>query len=482
MDRLLSSSGESFCLFIPGFVGNITKWLEEAQRDHGEALKRAFKEYTPILIVSYGNLIPLNNKTIKKQDEKTRYKNILSYAFEKWKDETESLEGICQIMLDSGGFQIVVGRISKDEVPLLMETYYSFVKTLNETESHKLHSFFFLDVQLYNSFGVCMEREMVKFNLESVERLFSLGLNKDEDLWKKLIFIVHPTSTVKFKIWERVVDKLFEKCQTLEALPRRYAVGGIAVNPSRQKESVVLFWVYGLIYLLWSFLKRGVPLEFFSGVHFHVLGLLSLHFIVGVNMVAYYLQRKYGVVLNFSFDGTAAVSKVFRARRMGFVDPKTLCYKEISLKSKDLGNPVQVGSSLTSETYFYKIINELWESVGYVPSKEYTTVYNNKTETFHKEVIPWVFFLDPYFHQTYFKRFFDVAREVVDRYIESGNTSRIWEIVNSVCSESSLDHKKLIFRQLSTVFKIIDEVIENPKNYDFETNMLMKFYGISEAE
>lgn len=125
----------------------------------------------------------------------------------------EKIQGGSELMIDSGGFQIITGKITKFRILEFIECYHMVL----EKYPDEIQKIFSLDI---NNFGMTAE-EILEWNYKSTEATIE-SMKKFPILKEKVLFVLQNRNRRVFEIWR----KLFVEKRVWEHFDL-YSIGGL---------------------------------------------------------------------------------------------------------------------------------------------------------------------------------------------------------------------------------------------------------------
>ena len=139
----------------------------------------------------------------------------LSYNIKEFYDNLYPNE---ELIIDSGGYSAIVGDINPRDISKFIECYCYFLEYHNEHLDYimSLDIPIMLEYPKYNTYDTIRN-----FNFKSYGESKKI-LNKNEELYKKFIFVWHFKLHKQFKIWREIYDVFFEENKV-----NHHAIGGL---------------------------------------------------------------------------------------------------------------------------------------------------------------------------------------------------------------------------------------------------------------
>jgi len=277
----------------------------------------------------------------------------------------------CTLIADSGGFQISMGRLSREESDLLMTMYYEWL----EQYHHVLEKAFILDVppgpgcEVFHSF-----EDVYELNLQSYERAKSLP----DELRKKIIYIHHFRTP---KLWD-IYTKIMRENDMFPAF-EYHGTGGIVANMSSDMMIPCIIYVLPIIPLLNEAKKWGR-----SYLNFHILGGANFRDMFFYELFKIVVKEYHNIDLNITYDSSGIYKQVMHARYIHVPDEDGYI-KKLNIKSDNLSMQVHPNKTGiigdTVEDKFQELLDDCSNKHGF-KSISVDGVYDDETKTFHEDV------------------------------------------------------------------------------------------------
>ena len=278
----------------------------------------------------------------------------------------------CNLIADSGGFQISIGKLTRRESELLFDMYYEWLE-----ESYKVYDkAFILDIppgpgcEIFRDF-----KDVHDWNLSSYEK----ARNLPDHVRSKLIYVHHFRTP---KLWEIYTRLLREN----EFFPdfEYHGCGGVVANMSGDMSIPCVIYVLPLIPLINEAIKYGRDY-----LNFHILGGANFRDILFYELFRITVKQTHNIDLNITYDSSGIYKQVMHARFV-HVPNQFGHVKKMNIKSDNLTNQFNEKKSHleakhTVEEMFEKVLNECARKFGF---KEISVdgVYDDTTNTFHEDV------------------------------------------------------------------------------------------------
>lgn len=271
------------------------------------------------------------------------------------------------MFIDSGGFQIQMGLINAEAVPLLTDAYCQLMRQIDDPNTY----YYIEDV---------LPSDKIK-DLNLALDLTIAGIKKmsqlPEHIRKNIYYIYHFQTPEIFKGWQRVLK---------EAPPEllgghRWSVGGIVSKSGAVDSTFVTYMlpIQDIIRREWDYLQSG------NTIYLHILG-VSAQLDILFFALFEELVNSYGLSIHMTFDSTSAVRSVCRGNIFWYwSEQPTEAFHEINLRPKAANKIVKTllpNIRITNEEVIYSVIEELRTKYGFAGIDEY---YNKETNRLYTD-------------------------------------------------------------------------------------------------
>lgn len=272
----------------------------------------------------------------------------------------------CTLIADSGGFQISIGRLTRQESDLLMKMYYEWL----EQYHYVLNRAFILDVppgpgcEIFHNF-----EDVYNLNLQSYLKANSLP----KEVKEKIIYIHHFRTPKLWEIYTKILreNNLFKEFQY-------HGTGGIVANMSGDMAIPCIIYVLPLVPLLNECKKNNRDY-----LNFHVLGGSNYRDLLFYSLFKKVVFDKHKIKLNMTYDSSGIYKQVMHARFLHARDVYGHMCK-LNIKTSNLYNRFSV--QYTTIDMYEKILNEFAEQFGFKPLSLKEGVYDPETGTFFEDI------------------------------------------------------------------------------------------------
>lgn len=379
---------------------------------------------------SYGQNFP-NRRNYSK------YNKVEASLFQRSRDY--GLFDDSEFFVDSGGFQISIGRLNREESKLLLKMYYDFLREYH----HVLDRAFVLDTPpgpgctAFDNF-----EDVWKWNLDS----YMEASNLPQEIRDKIIYIHHFRTP---KLWEIFSDILRD--HNMFSRFKYHGTGGVVANISGDMSIPCVIYVLPLIPLLNECKKVNR-----DHLDFHILGGSSFRDILFYELFQLHVLKKHGIKLDITFDSSGLFKGLMVGRFIQILDGDIM--RKVDIRSLKLDK--RIGTETRARVMYKEKMDELASKYSFKPIVM-DEVYNSKTGTFFEEVKVYTMFymLDQFLEVR------NMLREIVQKvYLlyEAGNIS---EFIGSLIDiTKNLNNGKITRKQKAKAHSV-------SKSLDMLTNL-----------
>jgi len=265
------------------------------------------------------------------------------------------------IIVDSGGFQISVGLLDKEETEALIKSYYQFVERHHKVFNHA----FILDVPPGPNCKVFSKYEDVyDLNYKS----YKIASQLPKESRKKIFYIHHFRTPGIWDVFSSIINdnEIFSKFEN-------YATGGIVANMASDQNIPLNIYVLPIIPVLRRAIEIGKK-EFI----FHILGGANFRDIFFYELIMRHIKEVFNIDMKITYDS----SSIFKALMIGrttyvfydyIVSKVDLRSSLLHLRfrdSKSVNDVIKMQLNEMSEKFNFKLLNN--------------ELYNNETNTFYE--------------------------------------------------------------------------------------------------
>ncbi|MGD2072669.1 MAG: hypothetical protein PVG65_04180 [Candidatus Thorarchaeota archaeon] len=271
----------------------------------------------------------------------------------------------CTFIADSGGFQISVGRMDKNESDLLQKMYYDWLREYHQV----LQKAFILDVppgpgcKVFETF-----EDVYNLNLES----YQMARNLPNEVREKIIYIHHFRTPRLWDIYTRILreDDMFSSF-------KYHGTGGIVANMSADMSIPCIIYVIPMVPLLIEAKKHGRDF-----LNFHILGGASFRDVMVYELFKKVVLEHHNIKLNITYD-SSGLFKSFMIGRYLWVDHPDGYLKKMDLRTPNIDKRFYRKSPVSER---YQLIMDEFADKYNFKRIEVGNVYNPETGTFFEDI------------------------------------------------------------------------------------------------
>lgn len=321
-----------------------------------EQISSLLSRTTEGFLHSYGQEFP-NKKDYSKYNNS--YTKLLSKCI-----NTGLFQG-CNIIVDSGGFQISIGRLDRRESNLLMNMYYEWV-----SENHDLiQRYFILDVPPGPGCKVFKDfKDVYNLNLLSYRQAQDLP----DNIRSKCIYIHHFRTPQLWKIYTKIMkeNNMFPSFEY-------HGTGGVVANMDGDTSIPCIIYILPLIPLLNECKRVGR-----NYLNFHILGGANYRDVFFYSLFTRIVKDKHNIDLRITYDSSGVYKQTMHARFM-YIIANDGVIRKLHLKEHEINKRFLFSQSIYNT--FQNCMDELAEIGGF---KKITLddIYDKKTRMFHEDI------------------------------------------------------------------------------------------------
>lgn len=273
--------------------------------------------------------------------------------------------GNSEFILDSGGFQLSIGILNKEESTDLQDLYYNF---LNQY-TNKYNRAFIFDMPPGPG---CTVFKTFKDVYEGNKQSYLRASEFPQHVRDKIIYIHHFRTPKLWDIYTKILDEnnLFDKF-------KYHGTGGIVANLSTDLAIPCIIYVLPLITLLNRTIKTKR-----NYLNFHVLGGAGFRDILFYEMFRIHIKEKHNIELNITYD-SSGIFKAFAIAKFIHIIKENSVFK-INIKSLNL-NKRHINSDLKIMNLYQDCLNQFSDENNF-KRISLDSVYDINTKTFYEDV------------------------------------------------------------------------------------------------
>lgn len=279
----------------------------------------------------------------------------------------------CNFVVDSGGFQISVGKLTRRESELLLNNmYYDFLVDHCDVYDRS----FVLDIppgpgcEIFHNF-----QDVFDLNMRSYQKAKALP----DHVRKKMIYIHHFRTP---KLWE-IYTKILREGEMFTAF-EHHGTGGIVANMASDMLIPCIIYVLPLIPLINEAKKYGR-----NYLNFHILGGANFRDVLFYELFKITVKKYHNIDLNITYDSSGPYKQVMQARFLNVIDDQGYMRK-MNIKSNNIN--MRFLPNRTVLEHYQIIMDEMADQHGFkrLDIDGVYGMYLNRskvtTETFHPGV------------------------------------------------------------------------------------------------
>jgi len=251
-------------------------------------------------------------------------------------DKLEIYTKTIPLYIDSGGFQVLLGKYSIEDVEKLSEVYYDYLKN----NPDRYDRAFVLDLPP-NDFCFKNWDDVRQWN----QKTYKIAADMNDD---KNIFVFHMLNIQSYRIWTELFDQYHDKFNM-------FGVGGIAIKQYGNMNRIISYSVPFKTYLEKCLQYNMKEID----IHFLGAGQASTVLTFLFALVKEFIKDEYQISFNIQSD-SCPHQKLARARVFMALENETihkLTYFSKHLKSNFMGK--------TLETYILDKLNKFADENGF---------------------------------------------------------------------------------------------------------------------
>ena len=272
----------------------------------------------------------------------------------------------CNLIVDSGGFQISIGKLTRRESDLLFRMYYDWLVEYPDVYDRA----FILDIppgpgcEIFHNFY-----DVYNLNLESYK--FAKEMLPDK-VREKMIYIHHFRTP---KLWE-IYTRILRDYEMFDSF-NYHGTGGIVANMASDMSIPCIIYVLPIIPLLNECKKYGR-----DHLNFHILGGANFRDVLYYELFMIAVKKKHNIDLNITYDSSGLYKQVMNARFIHVKDEEGYIRK-MNVKSNNLHMRFKKDQIIMDS--YQGILNETAEKWGF-KKISIDGVYDLERGTFHEDV------------------------------------------------------------------------------------------------
>jgi len=364
----------------------------------------------------------------------------------------------CNLVADSGGFQISVGDLSRRESEMLFDMYYDWLRDYVDVYDRA----FILDVppgpgcEIFHNF-----EDVYELNLKS----YLIARDLPDEVRKKIVYIHHFRTPQLWKIYTKIMKE-----NDLFPYFDWHGTGGIVANMSGDMAIPCIIYILPIIPLINEAMRHGR-----NYLNFHVLGGGSFRDILFYELFMKIVKVKHNFDLNITYDSSMSWKQVMRARFIHVKDAEGYI-KKMSIKTNNLRMRFQHQSSSESEKTYHglrveetyeRVLNEVAAKFNFKPIS-IDGVYSDETGTFHEDIKVYSIFYTLNLFPTLQQEMKKVAERIIPIY-EAGEDELFYreclDVTRHINQGSLTKKQRIKTRSISKSLDMLGELDEDYCEY-----------------
>ena len=281
----------------------------------------------------------------------------------------------CNFIVDSGGYQISTGQLTREESDLLLNNmYYDFL----EEHCDVYDQAFILDIppgpgcDIFHNF-----EDVYNLNMQSYQKAKLLP----DHVRKKIIYVHHFRTP---KLWE-IYTKIMRDGDMFSSFDY-HGTGGIVANMASDMIIPCIIYVLPLIPLINEAIAHKKTF-----LNFHILGGANFRDILFYELFKLTVKKKHNIDLNITYDSSGPYKQVMHARFLN-VQTDQGYIKKMFIKKHTLDKKLVHCEDMSVLEKYQEILNTLADANGFkrIDLDGVYGLYKNRsgiyTETFHHGV------------------------------------------------------------------------------------------------
>ncbi len=252
----------------------------------------------------------------------------------------------CILIFDSGGFQISINKIKREDIPRFMDLYYNDF-LMNH---HALFDRAFImdlppgpNCEAFSDFD-----DVYRFNLESYQRAAALPAH----IRDKIVYIHHFRTPMLHEIYTKVLRE-----NNLFPMFKYFGTGGLVANQASDTKTPYILSTIPLVQLINDALKYGR-----TELPYHILGNATFRDVLIYRLLEIHVKEKHNLDLQISFDSAGLYKGIMMGRNIMVLDDD-LQVRKIDLRELNLD--MRCGSeSITNRMKLFKVIDQMCNKSG----------------------------------------------------------------------------------------------------------------------
>ena len=350
------------------FIGQVSRRLKEIKDELNleipvESLKYCMSKVMSKILISYGQQLSKKNKTIK--DKKSYNKGALREINKVY--DTPLIPDNFELFIDSGGYQISVGYLEKQEIFKFIDMYLDFI--VENQDKYKYA--FSLDIPP-NEITFDSYDDILKWNKDSYSRMVDLP-NHIKD---RIIYVYHFRTPKVNNIWQQI---LFESNLAVDLDIKRWGVGGVVAGLKGEDEIPYISYALPLS-IITNFTKQQNK----KFLHFHVLGGSTYRDVLFYEIAKLHIKNIHGIDVKFTFDSSGLFKQFMMGRFLDLLQDNLLVHK-LSVTSSELDTRNNAFNRKVKDILYNDVLKEISDYYN-LPDISHLDIYKPNNGPLYKPV------------------------------------------------------------------------------------------------
>lgn len=242
----------------------------------------------------------------------------------------------CTIIVDSAGYQIQTGYVSREDIPKFTNLYYDEFIT---NHSDLFTKAFNLD--LVPGYSFCPFKSWKDIKDLSIES-YTKASNLPDDIREKMIYVHHFRTPKMHQVYKSIMPQFIPKF-------KNFAVGGLVSMSNSKNPPTCVMYSVPLVDILHHMVNSNI-----KKASFHVLGETEFKSVFLHCLFEKHIKEKLGIELSITYDSSSIFKIVALGRYTFIFDGKNIW--RLGLRS-DIVKSMFAGSIKTNEEVFFDVLN-----------------------------------------------------------------------------------------------------------------------------
>jgi hypothetical protein len=268
--------------------------------------------------------------------------------------------------VDSGGYQVACGRVSKEKTIDLINLYHEFI-----VDHVDLYDKAFVldlppgpDCVIYDNWD-----EVYDMNYKT----YNMAAELPDKVRKKMTYVQHFRTPKQWEIFNKIKNEnnLFDKFDY-------HATGGVVANLQSDMIIPCISYVLPLIPLLNDCIKFKR-----KKLNFHVLGGSNFRDIMFYEMFRKHVDEMFEIELNITYDSSGLFKSLMQGRQLYILDENSNSVKKTDIKS-NRSNKRFYNTNMTTDQYLIAKLNKMADKFD-IKKLDLAGIYSRETNTLYDD-------------------------------------------------------------------------------------------------